>query len=219
MRNLHKIVGVFLLGVALTFNAACSKDDDGPGDQLGKAGTLSMNIDGKPWQAEVATIMTLGDTVDEGEEKSYYITINGVKVINGSDEESESISLSLLLTDAGFNNPKRSYPIASMSEADYGYGVIMYNNEAENDTEGGGTYVSINPEDTDLSVGNLTVKDYEIGNQSFFGQLLGKGYTKLSGTFEAELYSYDGTDNPPKKIAITEGKFNVNSDLLSGFGG
>src|SRR5690606_32527885 len=133
----------------LIFNAACSKDDDGPGE-LGVAGALSMKIDGKLWQANVATVMTLGDTVDEGEDKSYYITINGVKILNGSDEESESISLSLLLTETGFNNPKRSYPVGSMAQADYGYGVIMYNNEAEKDTTGGGTYVSINPEETDL---------------------------------------------------------------------
>jgi hypothetical protein len=49
--------------------------------------------------------------------------------------------------------------------------------------------------------------------------LLGRGYTKLSGTFEVELYSYNGTDEAPKKMTITEGKFNVNSDLLSGLGG
>jgi len=221
MRNLYKSVGVFLLGIALTFNVACSKDDDGPGDQLGRVGTLSMKIDGKLWEADIATIMTVGDQeVEDGEDVAYWVNMSGVKVLNaGSDEAAESISLSLLLTEAGFSNPKRSFPVDSMAEMDYGHGVILYNNRAESEAQGQGLYVSMHPEDTDLSVGNITIKDYEIGNQSFFGQLLGKGYTKLSGTFEAALYSYDGTDNPPKKITITEGKFNLNSDLLSGFGG
>lgn len=218
MTNLYKLAGIFLLGIALTFNVACSKDDDGPGE-LGAAGTLSMKIDGKLWQADVATIMTLGDTVDEGEETSYYISMNGVKLLNSSGEESESISLSLLLTGALFNNPKGSYPIGSMGDADYGHGVIMFNKHIDGETEGGDTYVSMYPDVPEDSVGNITIKDYEVGNQTLFGQVLGKGYTKLSGTFEAELYSYDGTDNPPKNITITEGKFNLNSDLLSGLGG
>src|SRR5690606_20351515 len=98
MRNLYKSVGVFLFGIALTFNVACSKDDDGPGDQLGRVGTLSMKIDGKLWEADIATIMTVGDQeVEDGEDVAYWVNMSGVKVLNaGSDEAAESISLSLL---------------------------------------------------------------------------------------------------------------------------
>src|SRR5690606_31990940 len=194
MRNLFKFAGVFLLGSVLALNVACSSDDDGPGDQLGRIGTMSMKIDGKLWEADVATVMTISDEDTEavGEDVGYFVTMTGVKTVNsGSDEVAESISMSLLLTEVGFNNPKRSYPAANMSETDYGHGIIIFNNQAEIETVGRGVYISTYPKDSDQAVGNITVKDYEIGNQSFFGQLLGKGYTKLSGTFDAELYSYD----------------------------
>lgn len=220
MRNLFKFAGALLLGSMLVFNVACSKDDDGPGgDPLGKIGTMTMKIDGRQWEADVATVMTLSDPdVEEGEDLSYLVTMSGTKVFNGnSDEVAESISLNLILSEAAFNNPKRSYPVYSMGEGEYGQGVIMYQNKAVDESGSGAVYASVHSDDANRSLGSITVKDYEIGSQSFLGQLLGKGYIKLSGTFESELYSYDGEDKPLKKMVITEGKFNLNADLLSGF--
>ncbi|HUH47021.1 MAG TPA: hypothetical protein VLZ54_07725 [Arenibacter sp.] len=220
MRNLFKLGGIFLLGIALSFNVACSSDDDGPGDQLGKLGTMTMKIDGKQWEADVATVMTMSDEeLEDTEDMAYLVVMNGTKVISvDSGEVSESISLTLILTQAAFNNPKRSFPVNGMGEQNIGQGVIMYKNMAENGTDGGGVYLSVHSDDPDQSVGTITVKDYKIGNQSFLGQILGKGYTELSGTFEAKLYSYDGSENPLKEMVITDGKFNLNSDLLSGLG-
>ncbi|MCM4167549.1 hypothetical protein KCTC52924_00952 [Arenibacter antarcticus] len=217
MRNLNKLTGVFLLGIFLTLNVACSKDNDGPADQLGGESTMTMKINGKLWKAHVATVMTVGDTEDGEDEKTYWVNMTGVKIIDdsGSEELSESISLSLLLSGAEFNRPKKSYPVGSISNNQFGYGIIIYN-EVGSESEGKGVYVSMHPEDSEQQIGNFTVKDFEIGDQNFLGQQLGKGYTRLSGTFEAELYSYDGTDTPPKKLTITEGKFNLRP--LLGFG-
>lgn len=220
MKNIFKFASILLLGCALALNVSCSGDDDGGHeDQLGKVGTMTMKIDGKLWVADVATVITMSDDeVEDGEAKAYWVNMTGIRAKEVDSEElTESISLSLLLSKTEFENPKRSYPVANMGDSNSGHALIMYHDVGDIGQIGRGVFVSSYPTDSDQAVGNITVKGYKIGDQTFFGQSLGKGYTEFSGTFEAELYSFDEEDNP-LKMTITEGKFNLHSDLLSGLG-
>src|SRR5690606_6985048 len=145
----------------LALNVGCSKNDDGPGDQLGKIGTMTMKIDGKLWEADVATVMTVGDPeVEDEQDVAYLVMMTGTKLAKAdSDEIADSINLSLLLTEAAFNNPKGSFQVNSMGEGEYGQGVIIYNNTDQSETEGGGVYASIHSDETNRSLGSITIKN------------------------------------------------------------
>jgi hypothetical protein len=75
--------------------------------------------------------------------------------------------------------------------------------------------VSGNPNNKKQVVGKLEITGFEIGNQNVLGHHSDKeGYTKLSGSFEVDVYPINGAGS---KLKITEGKFNLTGAMNFGF--
>ncbi len=206
--KLNYFITAFVL-VALTATS-CKKDGgDGPDDFLG-TGTMSMKVEGVQHEAASAFVFT----AHEPENDYYLVAVTGFFPSEGytdDDDVADSFIIYLAMTGAQFNNPKGTYNVIS-EESEIDDQPLVYGlYQVGVGSEDGSTYGII---EADKTVGQLTISDYAIGNQTGIPGLTGKGFTKLQGTFHMNLTGVrnDGSGSSGE-VAITEGKFNVRNSF------
>ena len=214
----NKTLGVLLISVMLIGISACSKDKADEGDEWLGDSYVSMKINGELWKSDMGMVATLSDTGDDDIDNYYIVTLIGIKGEgNGEDqslfdEEVETISIGLLIPESKFNNPEGSYAAGGGEfENPVLESAIVFsrvNGETVDNVE---TYYSVDHNSEEKAMGRVQISSSKIGNQAFLGE---EGYTNISGTFEAELYQYSGEGETPKKLTITEGKFNLSPSPL-----
>lgn len=206
MKNSVKLL--LVLFIAATF-AGCKKSNpvEDEFDIFG-AGDFTMEVDGSPWKATASTVVTVPPH-EEGYDY-YGISITATR----GDAEGESavdiITIVLALDEAQFNNAKGTYRLNP--SVDLGNGI----NEAY------ANFITIINESNRISgvyhptSGSLKISDYKIKDQSYAGELYGKGISEISGTIEGTFGLTDVTGastDAKRSIVIKDGKFKVKTLL------
>ncbi len=206
-KNNYFTLIVLLLIASLSFSA-CSKDKDDDNDLSGQSG-LSMKVNGAAWGTTINTLFT------EPEENSqlgeyYVVLVGGQRIdVEGSEDDVSSFNMYIVIPKSKFSNPKGTYHVYVAEGAMPGAATASY---TKSTSEGTASYESANPADYTQSVGSVQITDFEIGEQTIVGQPTGvEGYTKLSGTFQMDVYPVQETPGPALKI--TEGKFSLKSGI------
>lgn len=138
----------------------------------------------------------------------FRVFVGGQRIgLEGSEDDLSAFSTYITIPKSAFNNPKGSYAIVKESEAKTGQATASYTGGKGS---GQTSYASYHPTSPTQSAGAVEITDFEIGEQRVLGQPTGvEGYTKLSGTFQMNLYAVKESLGAPLKV--TEGKFNLRS--------
>lgn len=205
----YRSIGLMLLLAV----ASVSCDKDNPGDGLGRQGLLEMKVNGAQWKANNAYVVTAHGDIEDG----YVIAISGFRNdmtgnYNPDLEEGESIILWFALPPAKFNNPKGTYDVVAM-DVDSDGQTMVYSYFYKNLGLTNQRIFSVS-EAAD-SFGKITITDFEIGQQSIFGQIIGgQGYTRLKGSFQMTLDEFNVNDSySGENLVMTEGRFDVGNQL------
>ena len=196
---------LMLVGLSLMV-LSCKKDNPDPllNDVLG---SMTMKIDGQPWSAKMAYVVT---AIDPEEEDVFAIAISGFA--HEGEEDGEGLTIWMVLPTNKFENPKGTYDMAAVDSDWEGQGVVwaMYSKSLGTDMQ-----QLYGTAEVDKPLGKLTITDFKIGQQTFLGEVIGgRAYTQLKGTFELNLTELktDGS-GLGETMAITEGKFAVKNQL------
>lgn len=187
--------------------AACGKDDISKKQEADPG--LSMNINGESWGTTINTLFT--EAHESSELGEYYLVLVGGQRIDAADSEDDvsAFNMYIAIPKSKFNNPKGSYAIMKESEAKMGQATANY---TVNTGSGQTWYASYHPASPSQPSGTVEITSFEIGEQRVLGQPTGvAGYTKLSGTFQLDLYAVQ--ENPGAPLKVTEGKFNLKSGM------
>lgn len=186
--------------------SACSKDDNP--DPIAGDASFTMKVGGEPWRASITSLLT-EDMSDSEQGDFRYVFFAGTREA-GVDAQTgeiitEMIHLYVAIPSAKFNDPRGTYPITLQPEKiDYATAIFA---------RGSTVYVGRNANDHDQPVGVVEITGFKIGAQHVAGQPTGtEGYTRLSGTFHADLMSTDDPDGPPLKIS--DGKFDLSVGII-----
>lgn len=206
-----KALGYLFVAGLLLGLTACSKDEDELGlEEATGEGYISMKVNGKLWKSDLAGLTTFfnEEEIEGGEFLAVYMM--GLKCEDCEDavdpsEEVESLSINLLIPIGKYNNPKGTYMGGNLDDPNpKGESLVYYTVKREG--EGVWDYYISTDALEEGSKGKLEINDFKTGKFEFFGAKM-EGYTKLSGTFEYELFKAAGEDESPEKLVITEGKF------------
>jgi hypothetical protein len=216
----YKFFGAIIV-LSLIGISSCKKSDNN-GLGFGGKSEISMNVDGKPWKAKFAVMMTMPP---EDDDDYYIITMTGSDVeVDASDEiigNTQGLHIWFAVPKSKFKAPKGVYRFTNLGADNVSEQYPAFAMFSSVDDEGDAVIYSTVLSD-DATSGSLKLDGFKIGKQEFLGHLLSDtdGYTNLTGTFSMNMSLYSETEDTTKVIKITNGKFNVNSgfDLGSLFG-
>ena len=185
---------------------SCKKDD--PDSLLeDRFGSMTMKIDGAPWSAKMAFVVT----ASEEEEEIYAVAISGFASEEEADD-GDGLTIWMGIPADKFDNPKGTYDVIALDNDPEGRILVtaMFSKALGLETHQVYTVTEAN-----TSFGRITITDFEIGRQTFLGQVIGdKAYTRLKGTFEMNLTELKlDVSGFGGNMAITEGKFDVKNQL------
>lgn len=210
---LYKLSAVLFV-TCLLFFTSCKKDDNNDDFNFGSS-EMSMTVDGKPWKATMALMMTVPP--EENDEDYYVVALVGseVNVDEGDDiKDNQGLTIYFAVPKAKFKSAGGTYNFTGIEEVNPTNPAFAWFSSAVNSensfysTRSGGG-----------SSGSLTVTKFKTGKQSYLGISIGEyeGYTHLAGTFSMTLTEHvTAEDATPRVIQITNGKFDVNSGLSFG---
>ena len=208
MKNKKYYALIFLLIICAGISS-CKKNTNDDGQDAGKSG-VSMKINGVAWGSSINTLFT--EELAHQQFGEYYHVVVGRQRLDTEDSESDvsAFNMYIIVPKAKFSNPKGTYQLMKENVMRVGDAGANF---TDNTAQGTHWYASYDPASPSEAVGSVEITAFEIGKQSVAGQLTDiEGYTKLSGTFQMDLYPMDANWGPPLKI--TAGKF----DLTSGIG-
>lgn len=167
--------------------------------------SMSMKINGEAWKAMVTTLHTDPMGEDEENPETYYVLVNGIDATSTDQEVSEAMGIYITIPASKFRNPKGTYPIIFKEMTPNNAWALF---SSTNPKRPGHNYYPANATGTS---GTVEITDFSIGQQSVFGQPIGKeGYTRLKGKFTIDLQAITGTDD---RITITEGQFDLHTGI------
>lgn len=204
-KNHYVSLIVFILCGAIGLSA-CSKDDIP--DPVSGDSTLTMKVDGEPWKASMTSLLT--EAYGDSEQGDYhYVFIGGTRQA-GTDPETGDVITEMMhfyvaIPSSDYKNPKGTYPITLQAER-VDFATAFFTRDSD-------TYAGRHPSDAEQPVGVVEITDFKIGQQHVVGQPVGtEGYTRLSGTFRADLTpTHDPAGTPVK---ITDGKFDLSVGIV-----
>ena len=212
-RQFLPILALLFLVVSCSKKGSPEPDDPQIEDnsEVPAVNELSMLIDGVKWEAKYikypSSIVGLEPgEIFEQELLHLFVAYNKTKAEldqiaegNKSDEDVESISMSLVIPASRAHSPTGIYKFNEQSEQSQN--AIKFHSNTN------GTYsnlYNINP-----NPGAINVIKQSYGDRgSVNGIKLGYGLNNFEGTFEFELNGSQGTPES-KSIKITEGKFKI----------
>lgn len=187
----------------LFFLLSCSKDKETP-DLDGGGGKLTFNVNGTLQTYTFTTLSTFYEEAVEDGEEYFSVIAGGSKVSLQADEytDTESIIFNITLPVAKFRNPRGTYGIG-----DYDFHpvqIILYQFNSEQELSAYASYLS----DTDgKKMGEVSITDFEIGQQKFLMQDIGgEGYLELAGKFSVDLHHVVSVN---EEGAVEEGQLPV----------
>lgn len=197
MKRKQHYFATVLAMVGLLIFGACEKDDGRP--DIGE-GSFSMEIDGQHWGAIVSGVSTFDAEEFDDDDELHGAMISAASGTAGEDGYT-SIMLVLALSEARLHSANGTYSFV-LSDDDFvdGRAAALYTKYHN----GVALYA--------MAEGEVTITDFDLGEQTFMGMSMGRGFTYMTGTFRGTLQLAPSEDAPadaPPTLTITNGKFSV----------
>lgn len=199
---------VLTLGFAVMSLMACDKkeskpvDDDDNGTNVKME--LSMEVDGKKWDATVIEYFSFFNDPEDSDTEEVY-----AQSIKAQNKDNEIFSLLFSIPATEIQNATGTHDIGeTISEPNYSYfsGLVSYT--AKNSKKYKEHYA------TEKIAGTVTLTKAVFGDQGTInGVNLGNGLKEIEGTFQFELYEIDS--NGENKIKLKQGKFKLKTGVKS----